>query len=144
MAERLLITILLIVAGLALYRLIIFLQMRRARSALPGLEGYQPGKYLILYFTSPTCAPCKTVQQPALNTVRGTFGDQLQIITIDVTEQPAAADHWGVMTLPTTLLFDNQGAPNGCNLGVAYADKLIKQIANMGAQTEIASQNYAL
>lgn len=135
MLERVLITIGLIVVGFVLYKLFITWQLRQAKAALPGLEGKEAGKYLILYFTSPTCAPCRTTQRPALQKVQETFGDQLQIITVDVTEQPAVADQWRVMTLPTTYLFDASGKPNECNLGVTYADRLIQQIKAMGAQS---------
>ena len=57
MIERILISIALIAAGFALYRIFIALQLRQAKAALPGLEGKEAGKYLILYFTSPSCAP---------------------------------------------------------------------------------------
>ena len=133
MIERLLIAIALIAAGFALYRIFIALQLRKASAALPGLEGQEPGKFLILYFTSPSCGPCLTTQRPALEKVQTAFGDQVQIITVDVTEQPDTAAHWNVMTLPTTYLFDATGAPREYNLGVTYADRLIKQITGMGA-----------
>ncbi len=134
MVERFVVAVLIIVVAFALYRLFLARQMRRAAAALPGLEGHQPGKYLILYFTSPACAPCQMSQRPALKTAQGTFGDQLEIITIDVTEQPAIAERWGVMTVPTTFVFGRDGAPGACNLGVTYADKLIRQIAGLGAR----------
>jgi thioredoxin 1 len=140
MIERVLITIGLVVVGFALYKIFIALQLRQAQAALPGLEGKEVGKYLILYFTSPTCAPCRTTQRPALKKVQDVFGDQLQIITVDVTEQPAIAEQWRVMTLPTTYLFDASGTPNECNLGVTYADRLIQQIKAMGAQSRTLQQ----
>ena len=137
MIERILVSIGLILAGFVLYKLFIAFQLRQAKAALPGLEGKEAGKYLILYFTSPTCAPCRTTQRPALAKVQDAFGDQLQIITVDVTEQPTIAEQWRVMTLPTTYLFDASGSPNECNLGVTYADRLILQIQAMGAQRQI-------
>ena len=143
MVERILISIALIVAGFVLYKIFIARQLRQAQAALPGLEGKEAGKYLILYFTSPSCAPCRTTQRPALKKVQAAFGDQLQIITVDVTEQPAIAEQWRVMTLPTTYLFDASGTPNECNLGVTYADRLIQQIKAMGAQSLSLQQTSA-
>ncbi len=134
MIERLLITLVLIAAAYVLYRLFIMFQLSKASAVLPGLEGKEPGKFLILYFTSPTCGPCRTTQRPALEKVKLAFGDQVQIITVDVTEQPDAAAHWNVMTLPTTYVFDATGAPREYNFGVTYADRLIKQIAGLGAR----------
>lgn len=135
MPERVLISIVLIAGGLALYRLFVALQLRRASAVLPGLEGRQAGRYLILYFTSPTCGPCRTTQRPALQAVQAAFGEQqLQIVTVDVTEQPALAEQWGVMTLPTTFLFDARGNPGEYNPGVVTASQLIRQLRDMGAR----------
>lgn len=134
MLERLIIAAALVAAGVVLYRLYVRLQLRKAAASLPGLAEREPGKYLILYFTSPTCVPCRTAQRPALQRLQNMFGEQVQIITVDVTEQPDTAAHWGVMTVPTTYLFDPAGTPRDYNPGVTYADKLIQQITNMGAQ----------
>jgi thiol-disulfide isomerase/thioredoxin len=134
MLERLLIALALIGIGFALYRVFVAVQLSRANNTLPGLEGRESGKFLILYFTSPTCEPCRTAQRPALQTAQKAFGEQLQVITVDITEQPEIAAAWHVMTLPTTYLFDLRGTSRNYNPGVAYADKLIQQIKNMGAK----------
>ena len=60
----------LIAAGVLLYRL--FSRLTLARLAArpverrPGLETAVPGVPLLVYFTTPTCAPCKSVQRPAI------------------------------------------------------------------------------
>ena len=107
-------------------------QLQRVTPSAPGLEVRRPGVASILYFTAPYCAPCKTVQRPALKALETEFGERLQIITIDATEKPDIADHWRVMSVPTTFVLDDTGTPRAVNSGVARTDKLQKQLAAIG------------
>jgi thioredoxin 1 len=86
---------------------------------------------ILLYFTTPTCAPCKTVQRPAIQSIKERLGDKLQIIEIDATVQPDIANHWGVISVPTTFLIDGSGRPRHVNHGVATADRLLKQVEDL-------------
>ena len=68
-----------------------------------------PNKPVIVYFTTPDCAPCKTIQRPALNKLSTLMGDKLEVIEIDATQRPDLASQWGVMSVPTTFLLDARG-----------------------------------
>jgi len=129
---RSLITLLLITSGLALYWLTNRVLLARVRGRKLGLESLQPGIPAILYFTSPTCVPCKTVQRPELSRLKEMMGDGLQIIQVDCTERPDLATDWGVLSVPTTFIIDAKGRPRGVNHGVTRADKLYKQIVDTG------------
>jgi thioredoxin 1 len=112
---------------------VILARVHARRSSLrldlhPGLETFTPGNPAILYFTTPTCAPCKTVQRPALARLRERLGDGLQVIEVDASARPDLADYWGVLSVPTTFLIDSHGRPRKINHGVAGANKLQKQI----------------
>ena len=54
----------------------ILLSQRSSRR--PGLERVRPGKPALLYFTTPQCAPCKTVQRPVIEQIRQWNGDALE------------------------------------------------------------------
>ena len=101
----------------------------RRKGNLP--PGFQPGRPAILYFTTPECVPCKTLQRPALQTVRERLGNALQMIVINAYEHPDLADHWGVLSSPTTFILDNSGRARFANRGVARAEKLLEQIARL-------------
>lgn len=101
----------------------------RRKGNLP--PGFQPGRPAILYFTTPECAPCKTLQRPALQAVRERLGDALQIIEINAYEHPDLADRWGVLSIPTTFVLDGNGQAHFANRGVARAEKLLEQIARL-------------
>jgi thiol-disulfide isomerase/thioredoxin len=94
----------------------------------PLLASMRHGIPAILYFTTPTCAPCKTQQRPALQHLLSELGDQVQVIEVNAFENPDAADRWGVLSVPTTFILDAQGRPREINHGVAGADKLKQQL----------------
>jgi len=90
-----------------------------------------PNKPVLVYFTTPECAPCKTVQRPAIDRVSNLLGEKLQVIEVDATERPDLAKVWGVMSVPTTFLLDAHGEARFVNNGVARAEKLLEQIQTL-------------
>lgn len=100
---------------------------RTARRA-PGLEAWRTGTPGILYFTTPECAPCRTLQRPALAQLQADLGAEVQVIEVDAAARPAVADHWGVLSVPTTFILDASGAPRHVNHGVTSAETLKRQV----------------
>jgi thiol-disulfide isomerase/thioredoxin len=90
-----------------------------------------PNKPVLVYFTTPDCAPCKTVQRPAIDRVADLLGEKLQVVEIDATERPDLAKAWCVMSVPTTFLLDARGEARYVNNGVARAEKLLEQIQTL-------------
>ena len=117
--------------GTAIYWLLNRAILARARSKRLGLESIQPGIPTILYFTTPICAPCKTVQRPALARLKERLGECLQVIEVDASTRPDLADYWGVLSVPTTFIIDTQGRPRRVNHGGASAERLLKQIEDV-------------
>lgn len=120
-----------IVIGTFAYWLINQRLLVRARSNVFTLFTKLPNKPIIVYFTTPDCAPCKTVQRPALNRVTQLLGDSLEVVEIDATERPDLAKQWGVMSVPTTFLLDARGDARYVNNGVTRAEKLMEQIETL-------------
>jgi thioredoxin 1 len=105
-----------------------WLIIARARGKRLGLETISPGIPAILYFTTPTCVPCRTVQRPALAKLQERLGDSIQVIEVDAAAQPELANYWGVLSVPTTFIIDGRGRPRRVNHGVSSAEKLQNQI----------------
>ena len=103
----------------------------RARSNVFTLFNTLPNKPVLVYFTTPDCAPCKTIQRPAINRVSHVLGEELEVIEIDATERPDLAKAWGVMSVPTTFVLDTRGEARFVNNGVARAEKLLEQIKTL-------------
>ena len=120
-----------IVVGLFAYWLIHQRLLVRARNNVFTLFTQLPNKPVIVYFTTPDCAPCKTIQRPALNKLTGLMGDKLQVVEIDATERPDLASQWGVFSVPTTFLLDSRGKARYVNNGVARVEKLMEQLQTL-------------
>jgi thiol-disulfide isomerase/thioredoxin len=125
----LLLTASLILTGVGLWRIANRWILRRA--ARTPRAATSPGVPAILYFTTPTCAPCQTFQRPALQRLQQLLGDCLKVIEIDASTQPELAARWGVLSVPTTFILDAQGAPQHVNHGPTGVEKLLKQIQTL-------------
>jgi thiol-disulfide isomerase/thioredoxin len=128
---RLFLAIALILGGLAAYWLANRMILLRARRAQPNLPAFRPGTAAILYFTTPECVACKTVQRPALQRLAEKMGSQLRVIEVNAQEQPDMASQWGVLSVPTTFILDPKGQPRHVNHGVTRAEKLQEQLASL-------------
>lgn len=131
MIERLLIALALVAVGVMMYRLVNRRQISRATALVPHdplLAGLKAGVATIVYFTTPTCIPCKTQQAPALKRLQQELGEAVQIVRVDATEDPDAAQRWGVLSVPTTFVLDADGTTRAVNHGVAETDTLRQQL----------------
>ena len=128
---RILIAVLIAGVGIGTDNIVNMIVLRRASRRIQGLENLQAGVHGILFFTTPTCAPCKIVQQPAIQRVKDKYNDGVQVIEIDASQRSALADYWGVLSVPTTFIIDRKSQPRHINHGVTRAEKLIRQIENI-------------
>ncbi len=103
----------------------------KAQNNALSLFSKLPNKPVIVYFTTPDCAPCKTVQRPALHKLSDLMGDKLHVVEIDATQQPELAKQWGVMSVPTTFLLDARGEARYVNNGVTRMEKLMEQLQTL-------------
>ncbi|OIO84179.1 MAG: hypothetical protein AUK01_10220 [Anaerolineae bacterium CG2_30_57_67] len=100
----------------------------RTPDLFPDLGTLRPGASTLVYFTTPTCAPCKTLQRPAIQQVSQLLGDALQVLEIDAAQRPEVARRWGVLSVPTTFVIDPRGKVRHVNNGVARAEQLLIQL----------------
>ena len=125
---RLGLTVSIIALGALAYWLFNQRLLLRARNQVLTLFSKLPEKPVLVYFTTPDCAPCKTIQRPAIHQVAKLLGENLEVIEINAHERPDLAKTWGVMSVPTTFVLDARGEARYVNNGVARAEKLLEQI----------------
>jgi thiol-disulfide isomerase/thioredoxin len=128
---RFVLTIGIIFFGLGVYWFVCQRMLARAKSQVNSLPEPLQKKPTIVYFTTPDCAPCKTIQRPALRSLTDLLGEHLHVIEIDSTQHPEVAQKWGVLSVPTTFLLDEKGAAKYVNNGVTRLEKLLEQVKSL-------------
>ena len=77
---------------------------------------------VVVDFWAEWCGPCKMIA-PALEEIAGTMNGKVKIVKINVDENPQTAAKYGIMSIPTLMLFKN-GELASRQVGAAPRQKL--------------------
>lgn len=61
-------------------------------------------KPVVVDFWAEWCGPCKQIA-PALEEIAGELGNSVKVVKLNIDENPAAPDRYGVRGIPTLMLF---------------------------------------
>ena len=86
---------------------------------------------VVVDFWAEWCGPCKMIG-PALEEIAGLLGDKVKIVKLNVDENPATAQKYGIMSIPTLMLFKN-GELASRQVGAAPKQKLEQWITSSTA-----------
>ena len=81
---------------------------------------------VIVDFWAEWCGPCRMVA-PILEEVSGEMGEKVRIVKLNVDENPQTASKYGIMPIPTLLLFKD-GKIASRQVGAAPKAKLVQWI----------------
>ncbi|MBB6308062.1 thioredoxin [Xanthobacter tagetidis] len=81
---------------------------------------------VIVDFWAEWCGPCRMVA-PILDEVSGEMGEKVRIVKLNVDENPNTASKYGIMSIPTLLLFKD-GKIASRQVGAAPKAKLVQWI----------------
>jgi thioredoxin 1 len=82
---------------------------------------------VVVYFWAEWCGPCRMIA-PALEEIAGQLGDKVKIVKLNVDENPNTAAKYGIMSIPTLMLFKN-GEIASRQVGAAPKQKLHQWIS---------------
>jgi thioredoxin 1 len=77
---------------------------------------------VVVDFWAEWCGPCKMIA-PALEEIAGSLNGKVKIVKLNVDENPATASKYGIMSIPTLMLFKN-GELASRQIGAAPKAKL--------------------
>lgn len=67
-----------------------------------------------------------------LDELKATHGDDLQLVSINILEQPERVREWKVIAIPTQVLLDGEGRELGRHVGFLSADAIRARFAEAG------------
>src|SRR6202021_2869172 len=77
---------------------------------------------VVVDFWAEWCGPCRMIA-PALDEISGAMGDKVKIVKLNVDESPKTASKYGVMSIPTLMIFKD-GEMASRQVGAAPKAKL--------------------
>lgn len=81
----------------------------------------------VLYFWTDNCMQCKTSQRPALNNLLNSRGD-FNLIDVNAIKEKDLTSFFNIKTVPSTVIFSNDGKSKFVNNGFADEAELTKQL----------------
>jgi thioredoxin 1 len=82
---------------------------------------------VLVDFWAPWCAPCRMIA-PVLEEVARTYQGRLQVVKVNVDDNPQSSQTYGVMAIPTLMLFKG-GEVRDKAVGVVPKEKIETLIA---------------
>ena len=77
---------------------------------------------VVVDFWAEWCGPCRMIA-PALEEISGSLGGKVKIVKLNVDENPHTAQKYGIMSIPTLMIFKN-GEMAARQIGAAPKQKL--------------------
>jgi thioredoxin 1 len=84
---------------------------------------------VVVDFWAPWCRPCEAIE-PHLLALSEEWGDRARLVRVDVDAEPGLASRYGVLSLPTVMLFVD-GAPKATVHGAQPRSRYERLLASL-------------
>lgn len=91
------------------------------------------GRPRIVELGSVRCQACQQMMK-VLDALRASQGERLQVDFVDVFEDPAAGEHYGLTMIPTQVLYDAQGREFFRHVGFLSHDDILAKFRELGVK----------
>lgn len=88
------------------------------------------GRASLIDFGSTGCVPCK-MMEPILETLSKKYKDKINVLFINVTEEPILASRYGVQAIPVQVFFDKAGKEFFRHVGFFAQDQIELKLSEM-------------
>jgi len=102
-------------------------------TSMPLEQALSNGLPTIAEFGSSTCVPCKQMK-PILEKLAADYKDKLNVVIVEVYEQRELTQKYGIMAIPTQIVFDRSGKEVTRHMGLWPREDIIAQLKKMGIE----------
>ena len=100
-------------------------------ASIPLERALSSGKPTLAEFGSSTCIPCKEMK-PILEELAKEYEGKLNVVIVEVYEQMDLTRQYGIMAIPTQIVFDSEGQEITRHMGFLPKEEIIAQLKEMG------------
>jgi FKBP-type peptidyl-prolyl cis-trans isomerase 2 len=102
-------------------------------ASVPLGQALANGKPTIAEFGSSTCIPCKQMK-PILEKLAVEYQGKLNVIIVEVYEHMELTRQYGIMAIPTQIVFDSNGKEITRHMGLWPREEIIAQLKKVGIE----------
>ena len=97
------------------------------------VDALSNGRPTIAEFGSSKCVPCK-MMKPVLENLAVMFEGELNVVIIEVYEQMSLTREYGVMSIPTQVIFDENGQEIARHIGYWPMEEILAKLEQTGLE----------
>jgi len=102
-------------------------------ASIPLGQALSSGKPTIAEFGSSTCIPCKQMK-PILEKLAAEYEGKLNVVIVEVYEQRELTQQYGIMAIPTQIIFNSSGKEVTRHMGLWPREDIIAQLKEIGIE----------